>query len=322
VRNVETVTGIGGWERLKKGKLSHFSWWRNRSVRLITYLLLIDLAFVYLYPFLYMVITSVKTNQDLLDSTVQWIPTSLHYKNFTLAYKALNLKDSAMVSLVYTVVGTLGHLLSCSFIGYGFARYRFPGRNVLFIFLMLMIIIPTPTLIAPLYIQFSNLKWLNSYLPVLVPTFFGFGLRGGLFIFIFRQFFLGLPRELEDAARVDGCTYIGTYFRIVLPVASSVFLVNFVLSVVWHWNDYYEPGIYNGRNPPLPVALDAMSSLLSSPNKLENLMAEMGIVDTEAIINNAVFMAASLITMIPLIVMFMFAQKRFMQGVERTGLVE
>ena len=315
-------SGLKGIERLRKGKLSHFSWWRYKVVRICTYILLIDLAFVFLYPFLYMIITSVKTNQDLLDSTVQWIPRQIHLKNYSLAYNALNLAKTAVTSLIYTVVCTLGHLISCSFIAYGFARYRFPGKKILFGILLLMIIIPTPTLIAPMYIQFSNLNWLNTYLPVTVPTFFGFGLRGGLFIFIFRQFFHGLPRELEDVARVDGCTFIGTYFRIVLPVAKSVFLVNFVLSVVWHWNDYYEPGIYFGMNPPLSVALNAMSDLLNSPNMLENLMSQMGIIDTEAIINNAVFMAASFITILPLLIMYVFVQKHFMQGIERTGLIE
>ena len=313
---------LGRIGHLKMGKLSHFSWWRHRAVRLITYILLFNLAFVFLYPFMYMIITSLKTNQDLMDSTVQWIPRSLHWGNYRLAYHALAFNTAAVTSIIYTVVGTLGHLISCSFIAYGFARYRFPGKKLLFVFLLLMIIIPTPTLIAPLYIQYSNLGWLNTYLPVLIPTFFGFGLKGGLFIFIFRQFFLGLPRELEDVARVDGCTSIGTYFRIVLPVAKSVLLVNFVLSVVWHWNDYYEPGIYYGRQPPLPVALNAMGNLISNSNALESLMAQMGIVDTDAIINNAVFMAASFINILPLLILFIFAQKQFMQGIERTGLVE
>ena len=311
-----------GISRLKKGKLSHIKWWRHAAVRAVMYIMLFNLAFVFLYPFLYMIITSVKTNQDLLDATVQWIPRTLHFRNYSLAYHALAFRSAAATSLIYTIGGTIGHLVSCSFIAYGFARYRFPGKNILFVLLLLMIIIPTPTLIVPLYIQYSNWGWLNSYIPVVAPTFFGFGLRGGLFIFIFRQFFLGLPRELEDVAKVDGCTYIGTYFRIVLPVAKSVFLVNFVLSLVWHWNDYYEPGIYYGLNPPLPVALNAMGNLLNSPNMLENLMAQMGIVDTEAIINNGVFMAASFITILPLLLMFVFAQKQFMQGVERSGLVE
>ena len=310
--------------RVVKSKVTRLSWWRYRIVRLLTYIILFDLAFVFLYPFLYMIITSIKTNQDLLDSTIQWVPRQIRWQNYTIAYHALNYPTAVVNSLVYTLGGTLGHLLACSFIAYGFARYRFPGKNVLFFFLLLMIIIPPQTLIIPYYLQYSNFGWLGSYLPVLVPTLFGFGLRGGLFIFIFRQFFQGIPKEMEDVARVDGCTFIGTYFRIVVPISKSVFLVCAILSIVWHWNDFYEPSIFAAAPGmlPLSVSINGLGRIANSPAAIENLLGQIGAIDTETVINNAVFMAATFITIAPLLVLFCFVQKQFMQGIERTGLVE
>ena len=145
--------------------------------RILLYAVLIDLAFLFLYPFLYILITSAKTNRDLLDITVQWIPRSLKWENFSMAIKACNFFSNLKNSAIYTIFGTAGHLLSCAFIGYGFARYRFPGRKLLFLAVLLSIIVPVQTIIIPLYLVYVNMGILGTYLPVILPTFFGFGLR-------------------------------------------------------------------------------------------------------------------------------------------------
>lgn len=293
-------------------------------IRLATYIVLLDLAYVFLYPFFYMIVTSLKTHADLFDATVNWIPRTLKFENYKLAFNAIGFNLYIKNSVIYTVFGTLGHLVSCSFIGYGFARYEFIGKRVLFGILLLAIIVPTQAIIVPLFLLYSNMGLINTYLPVVLPTFFGFGLRGGLFVFIFRQFFLGLPKELEDAARIDGCGFLKAYFRIVLPISRAVMLVTLVLSMVWHWNDFYEPEFFAGRPGmrPLPVSLQILVPLLESPARISQLMEETGLPDLEAVINNAVFMAGTFMSIAPIIVIYMFLQKKFMQGVERTGLVE
>ncbi|HIZ19791.1 MAG TPA: carbohydrate ABC transporter permease [Firmicutes bacterium] len=318
---------VSRWVRLKRwarSVVSHPRLLGKYVVRLLTYLILLDLAYVFLYPFLYMIVTSLKTNADLYDPTVNWIPHTLKFANYTLAYHAIDFSQNIWNSVIYTVFGTLGHVLSCAFIGYGFARYEFRGKKLLFGILLLAIIIPPQAMIVPSYLMYSNMGLLNTYLPVILPTLFGFGLRGGLFVFIFRQFFQSLPKELEEAARIDGCGFMKTYVRIVLPISKAVLLVTLVLSMVWHWNDYYEPQIYASRPgmEPLPVALQTLIPLLESPAAISDLIQKTGLVDMEAVVNNAVFMAATFMCILPILVIYAFLQKQFMQGVERTGLVE
>jgi multiple sugar transport system permease protein len=217
-------------------------------------------------------------------------------------------------------VSTIGHLLACSFIGYGFARYTFPGKKVLFFMVIVALIVPIQTLIVPSYMMYSSLNFLNTYYPLILPTFFGFGLKGALFIFIFRQYYLGLPKELEDAAKIDGCGFLVTYWRIVLPVAESAFLVTIVLSIVWHWNDFYEPSIYATKTALglLPTRLNSLVSLVNNPP--DGLFESLGVIEDESTINNAVLMAGTFMVVLPVIVSFSFLQKKFMQGIERTGL--
>lgn len=291
-------------------------------VRIVTYLILLDLTYVFLYPFLYMIVTSLKTNADLFDATVNWIPHSIKWANYSMAFKAIRFPENIKNSLLFTIFGTLGHLVSCSMIGYALARYKFKGRNFWFALVMLSIVLPAQAILVPMYLTYSNLGWINTYLPVIVPTFFGFGLRGGLFIFIFRQFFANLPKELEDAARIDGCGFMKTFLRIVIPCSKAALLVVSVLSMVWHWNDYLEPEFYAARPEmrTLTNALQDMVPFLKSPSMLQQLIADMGLTDMEAVINNAVFMAGTFLTILPLLIVFIFLQKHFMQGIERTGL--
>ncbi len=297
----------------------------DRIFRIGTYILLFDLAFVFLFPFFYMIITSLKTNADLYNFTVNWIPRTLRFENYVIAFRALEYPKYFKNSFILTTLGTIGHLLACSFIGYGFARYNFPGKKLFFSIAILSIIVPVQTIIVPQYMIFCNLKWLNTYLPMIIPTFFGYGLRGGLFIFIFRQFYLGLPRALEDAAKIDGCGFLRTYWEIVLPVAQSALLVSLVLSLVWHWNDFYEPSIYLTKMSklPLPTRINEIVDLVNAPPP-EELYADLdiGMLEEEMAINNAVLMAGTFLVVIPIMTVFGFLQRKFMQGIERTGLVE
>ncbi|HBP37390.1 MAG TPA: hypothetical protein DD640_01355 [Clostridiales bacterium] len=305
---------------LKKAK-QYFS-------RSALYMILFALSFIFIFPFIYMLVTSVKTNADLNNVTVNWIPSSIFLKNFKYSYTILNYWIHFKNTATLTLIGTLGHIASCAFIGYGFARYKLPGKNVIFFVVLLTMIVPIQTIIVPSYMIYSNLKWINSYLPILVPTFFGYGLKGPLFIYLFRQFFLGLPKDLEDAAKIDGCNHITTYFRIIVPIAKSAFLVTLLLSLVWHWNDFYEASIYASSFEliTLPSKLSLLVRYVANPDDMyfeaATLFEAVKRLDREGVINNAVLMASNLMVMAPVIISFIFLQKRFMQGIERTGLTE
>lgn len=299
---------------------------KSKTVRIITtlflYALLIGVVYVFIFPFIYMIITSIKTSKDLSDVSVNWIPTSVKLDNFRIAVNSIKYFTGLQITAVITILSTVGHLFSCSMAGYAFARYKFKGHNLLFFIVLLSIIIPIQSLIIPLYMMFANFKMINSVFPLILPTFFGMGLRGGLFIFIFRQFFLGLPKEIEEAAEIDGCSFLKVFFTIVIPIAKPTLLVAGVLSTVWHWNASYEASIYISKDilKPLATRIDLIVNYVNNPplDIFEDISSSAG----EQVINVAVLMAGCFLILLPLMIMFGILQRFFMEGVERSGLVE
>jgi multiple sugar transport system permease protein len=298
-----------------KGRLTAIAYgrrWIGFGYRAIVYLYLIGLSFVFLYPFLYMISTSFKSVTDLVDPTVFWIPKTFNVDSYFNAYAALNylsyLKNTAILSLL----GVAGQMISCSIVGYGFARFRFPGREALFGLAMFTMIVPPQTIIIPLFIQFKQLDWINTYWPMIVPGFFAHGLRGALFIFIFRQFFRNLPHELEDAARVDGCGSIAIFVRIVLPIVVPALLVSGILSLVWHWNDFFEPSIYLVDNAKftLPMMLPLLGQSINTMSGGATAVPDM-----------ATVMAACVLVLLPVLLVYLELQRYFMKSIERTGIV-
>jgi len=293
----------------------------GRLSSLFMHVFLIGLAFVCIFPLLYMVVVSLMSNSDLNNAAVQWVPTRLQFENYFVALDILDYRQFAQNTLLVTVTATIGHIISCSFIGYGFARFRFPFKNVLFLFVILAFIVPVQTIIVPLFLTFTNLGWIDTYRPLVVPTFFGFGLNGALYIFIFRQFYLTLPTDLENAAKIDGCGFLRTYFKIVFPLATAAIVVVLVLSVVWHWNNHYEPGIYL-RRPHfgfLPGRINRIIAIVNAPP--EELFELLGMIeDGEDTLTNAVVMAGTVLVIAPILIFFTFAQRLFMQGIERAGI--
>lgn len=307
---------------LLKGTKETVRIWRRRLIRIFIYLFILGVSFVYIYPYLFIIITSLKDKKDLGDVTVMWFPKTLNWGNFQVAWEVLRYSRSFLNSALVTLGATLGHLFSCSFIAYGFARYQFPLRKIFFTFVILSFMVPIQSYILPLYIQYGSLKMLNTYYPFILPSFLGFGLRGGLFVFLFHQFFLNFPPSLEEASRIDGCNFLGTYFRIFFPNVKTPLLTCGILSMVWHWNDYFEPSLYLDRAEKflLPQKLPTLYDLIEK--------AQKGQLSTEAtdklalIFNDAVVMAATLLCLLPVLIVYLFLQKRFMTGIERTGLVE
>ncbi|MET3547367.1 carbohydrate ABC transporter permease [Paenibacillus cellulositrophicus] len=294
-------------------RISSKSRWFALIYRIFVYVILIDLAFVFLYPFIYMITTSLKHPVDLIDFAIKWIPTSLAWENFYYGMKGLQFWTHFNNSALISVVSVIGQVLSCSFVAYGFSRIRFPGREVLFVLCMFTMIIPPQTIIVPLYMQYKTIGWLDSVMPLIVPSFFANGLRGALFIFIFRQLFRGLPWELEDAARVDGCGSFRVYWKIILPLTPPAIVVTTLLSLVWHWNDFFEPSIFltSEEKFTLPMML---------PRLYQSLDTLTG--SSFEVFSLPVVMAATFLALIPMLVVYLFLQRYFIQGVERSGLVE
>lgn len=291
--------------------------------KFILYFVLISFAFVFLYPYIYMLTMSVKSYSDIMNITVKWLPRDFTLDNYKVALLALNFGRSFVNSVFLTSIATIAHLLSCSFIGYGFARFNFKFRNVWFFIVLLSLVIPIQTIIIPQYINYVSLSMTDSYLPFILPSFLGYGLRGGLFIFLFRQYFMRLPKSLEEAASIDGCGAIKTFFKIALPTAGPVILVTLVLSMVWHWNDYYEPSIYlsaNSRYVLLPQMLPSMYTMIENIKSSPELMSASWMADMKFKFHEGVVMAGTAVATFPVLFAYLFLQRKFMQGVERSGM--
>lgn len=284
---------------------------RLTSSRIIMLVLLIDVAFIFLLPIMRLISQSLMNIMDLYDPTVSWLPRRWAWENYTQAFAALQFWPSFYKSILVAGGAAVLQTLSCAIVGYGFARFKFPGRDRLFLLVLFAMIVPPHALIIQNFIQVSRLGWLETYYPFLVPSAFGMGLRGALFIFIYRQFFKGLPWELEDAAMIDGAGPFRIFFRVMLPLAQPVILVVFLFSLVWHWNDTLEPSLYLSRpeNFFLPQRLSIVESALES-------------FQLRAMWGTGTIMAATLLVILPLIILYAFTQRYFVTSIERTGLID
>ncbi len=282
---------------------------QSTAGRLPVYIMLVGFAFIFLLPFLYMLSNSLKSPIDLYDTTVKWLPHHITFQNFKSAVFVLDYWNRLKTSLIVTILAVFGQVLSCSFIAYGFARFRFKFRDVLFLLVLFSVIVPPQTLIIPSYINFSKMNMLGTFLPVIVPCFFGMGLNGAIFIFIFRQFYKGLPTDLEDAATIDGCGFLETFWKIIVPTSQTSLLVVFILSFIWHWNDFFEPSMYliDVSKGTLTMYLEIMET----PIAMQKYMDQYTI---------AVKMACTLLTILPVIIMYILLNRRFIRGIEHSGL--
>ncbi|MFF2090544.1 carbohydrate ABC transporter permease [Paenibacillus sp. NPDC058174] len=284
--------------------------------KLIIYLLLSIVAYLYLQPILYMVSTMFKTMADLLDPTVKWIPREVTWENVTKAIKGLQYPEALRNTSLIAVTCSLVQVVVCAMTGYALARLSVPFKGLITALIILTFLIPPQVIIIPLYVIFSKMGLLNSLFVFLIPAIFGQGLKGALFILIFRQFFRSQPPSLEEAAKLDGASTARLFFGIMLPLARSACLVVFLFSFIWYWNMYYEPSMFLAKGfTPLSIRLDMLEEVLN-PTLLGN---------TRTITNpitEGTKMAAAFLIILPPILIFMLLQRWFVSGIERTGIVE
>lgn len=278
-------------------------------LKILIYIILTEFVFVFLYPFITMIINSLKYDFELKDITRQWVITRVNFQNYVDAFRHLNYTHSLINNLIVVLGSTFGHLLSCTFIAYGFARFQFRGRNLMFSLALLSMIIPPQLLMMPLYIQYANFGWIGGFAPIIVPAFFGFGLNGAMFIFLFRQQLRSLPTSYEEAAKIEGCGSFRIYGKIILPMLKGTMLVAGILSVIWHWNDYFEPSAYlKGSNQILTQMLSNLNSYVAAQESGTGLMV------------SPIQLAACMLVILPLLLMYLVFQRQFMKSVDLTGL--
>lgn len=284
-------------------------WNRCKSIgkKGFIYFLLIDGAFIFLLPILYMLIISFFTPEDLLDSSIRWIPVHFHWENYREAFRMTQYQKSVLITLVVTVTAIFGQTIFCSLAGYALARLQFPGKKWLFGAVLLVLVIPAQAMILPNYIYFSRLKLIRSLWPLILPELLGNGLYGALFVFVFRQVFMGIPKELEDAAAIDGAGIVKTFRLIIAPVVKIAYITVGLFSFVWHWNEYTRPLYYLDTNNQTLTFM--LSTLFTFDFRIGRSIA-----------SEAVQGAGVILVMAPVILIYIFVQKYFVQGVQMTGI--
>ncbi len=303
---------------------------KNLVASVFRTVILFAIGYIIIYPLLQMIVTSVKSQVAFFDAARVWIPSDFNIKfNYSTALDALDYWNSLKSTIFMQVFSALIEVASCAVVAYGFARFNFKFKNILMVFLFLTILIPETMIIIPRVVNYSNMDFLGilglfnkisgidlrpsiigSPLAFWLPSLFAMGLRSGILIFIYIQFFKGLPSELEEAAWVDGANPLRTFVSIALPSSGVVITTVFVFSVIWHWNDTFLSSMYMQKNYPLAVNLERIITTLNS----------FGYFSSQEVEAQAIIMAACVLFIIPPLVLYMFMQRKFIESIDRVGI--
>lgn len=298
-------------------------------LQILIYLYLFGVAYVICSPVLYMLSMAFRPGEQVNDPNVVWIPTKLTLDNLINVWNNLDYKILLTNTVLFSGVSTILTVASCCMIGYGFARFKFRGRTLLFVMLIVMLIIPAEIVSIPNYLLFSDFdplgviglinsiagtdlrinifdNLMNTYLPAAT----GVGLRSGLYILIFMQFFRGLPREIEEAAYVDGCSAWSTLWRVMLPNAKPALITVFLFSLVWYWNDTTLSTLYYDQFHTVST------ELLTIGDSIRQFVQVITYSDMVTWVQCGVF-----ISLTPLILLYVFFQRHFVESIVTTGLV-
>ena len=280
----------------------------------VLYLVLIAIGFVYLYPLLFMFVTSIKSPSDLLNSMVQWVPTEVYINNYVKAYNVLAYPEALLSSTLVSVIPSVIQTVICSLVGYGLARYRFRGKNLIFILILATFIIPAQNTFIPQMLAYKKLGLLGNITSIIFPSILGQGYKSAIFILIFYQTFLSLPKVLEEAARLDGASDLKIFITIAVPGAVSAYLVSLIFSIVWYWNETFLTSVFlSGGIQTLPMQLDKFVQAYQN-------MYPPGVVNIFDRLNEAIKLSGTFMTILPLLVMYIILQKWFVESVERSGI--
>lgn len=294
-------------------------------------ILLTGLSFVILYPIVKKISLAVRAKSDLYSPIVVWIPQNFSLENFRYAIEMMDYWKTLLNTALLCLMTTVLTLVSCCLAGYGFARLKFKGSNLLFAGVILTILVPPTTVFIPVYLNLKDftlmgliplftgkpVNLMDSFWPFVLTSITGNSFKSGLFIFIFRQFFRGIPRELEEAAYVDGATVTRTFTGIMLPNAVPAIVTVGLFSFVWQWNDSFYTTMY------LPSVKVIATQLASLPYNLSIKLTSMlgGSGKADPFYLSMVQDTGILLAMLPLIIMYIFTQRYFVESIERTGIV-
>lgn len=285
-------------ETIKQPKLTRKQ--RKLIHDIIIHTVLILLGGMFLFPFIWMLATALKTPAELLQGTDVFFPDTPHWENFRTAVETvpffLYIKNS-FILVIFAIVGTL---FSSTLTAYAFAKLEWPGRDTFFIVMLATMMIPMQVILIPTYIMYAKIGWLGTRLPLIVPYFFGGG--SAFYIFMLRQFFKGIPRDLTESAIVDGASHFKIFWHIMLPLTKPALLTVALFTFMFVWNDYFGPLIYLSDPEQWTIALGLRAFQTQYSGRFDLMMA------------------ASLLTMLPTLIIFFVAQNSFIEGITFSGI--
>jgi len=267
------------------------------------YLLLLILAAMFGLPFLWAVLTSFKTPAEIFIFPPKWLPARFQWSNYIEIWRQAPFANFLLNSFTVTSLSMIGQLLSASLVAYGFARFRFPGRDALFFVVLSTMMLPTQITLIPTFLLYKSLGWLDSFKPLIVPSYFG----GGAFaVFLFRQFFLTIPKEFDEAARMDGANSLLIFFRILAPLSVPIFTTMAIFSFLWNWNSFLYPLIFLNTTEKFTLSLGL---------RYFQRVATAGGQAREHLL-----MAGAMVMTAPCILLFIVLQRYFVRGIVMSGI--
>ena len=310
---------------------------KNKLIDIVVYifmmLILLSIGYVIIYPLMYMISSSFRSGDSYYDPTITWITNQVTTSNYKLAADALDYWNTLKNTVLYELLAGLIQLFVCSFIAYGLARFNFKEKKILMFMLILIILLPVQMTILPTYVNYSHLdvlgilgginkltgidlriNILDSPFVFYLPALFGVGLRSGIIIYIYIQFFKGFPYELEEAAWLDGCSPLGTFLRIVLPSSSVVIFTNLIFTLIWHWNDYFIASMYLKSRESFTLAM-SLSTIISTLNDSRVAAWNAG-----SPASGSIVMAGCTLFVLPMLIMYIFLQSKFVKSIDRVGI--
>jgi multiple sugar transport system permease protein len=279
--------------------------------KLIIYTLLISFSYIYLYPVLFMLVNSFMSVDDLINPGIKWIPTVLQYSNYQRAIEVLQLPAAVFDTTSYVLKVSISVTISSAIIGYGFAKFDFPLKKLFFVLMLATFILPSQVTMVANMLVFRNLGLMTSQRAMIIPAIFGQGINAAIYILIFYQFFKTIPGVLMESAEVDGASQFRIFSRIAIPLAIPSFIIVFLFSFVWYWNETFITALYVGGQVTLPLKLMAFRSSYIT-------LFPPGSPGSE--LNEAILLAGNMLTILPLLVLYFIAQRYFVESIDRTGI--
>ena len=262
------------------------------------YAFLIVLAVLFILPIFYLFMGSFKAESELFRVPFKWLPDKFQFGNFINMFSSMPFFKFLKNTMIIVVCNIVGSLLSCSLVAYGFARLRWPGRDKVFILVLITMILPYQVTLVPLFLMFTKMKWIGTFLPLTVTCFFG----NPFFIFLLRQFFTGIPQDISEAARIDGAGEFTIFSKLVIPMAKPALTTVAIFAFIRSWNDFLGPLVFLGKDELYTLSL-AASMLKSNLDPNWSLLLALGAV-----------------MILPVLILFFVMQKYFIQGIAMSGI--